>query len=252
MLKAQGYKDPIGLQCYNIKGDIRNNLQRSMSAWRIFVTRMASPDPEKQPVPDIKAENFVSLFDGKNLDGWRRVNGSASYHIEGDSIVGVCDPKSRANTFLRTENTFKDFIFTAEAKFDVPGNSGIQFRSNQRDGDGRVHGYQCEIDQNPDRSWSGGIYDEARRGWLYRLSGDVHKKARQAFKYDGWNTFVIKAQGRRLQTWVNGVPCSDFTDTNEKDFTPEGFIALQVHSGKQGTIRWRNIKIKSLDLKSSK
>jgi len=250
-LKAQGYDGPIGLQCYGVKGDIRKNLDRSMSAWRVLVSRLASPDRKKEPVPDIRVKGFVSLFDGKTLDGWRRENGSARYHVEDDCIVGVCDPKSKANTFLRTDRTFRDFIFTAQVKFDVLGNSGIQFRSNQRDGNGRVYGYQCEICQKLDRRWSAGIYDEARRGWLYKLSGEENAKARQAFKYDGWNTFVIKAAGRRLQTWVNGVPCADFVDMDDEHFTPEGFIALQVHIGKQGTIRWRNIKIKPLPQQAS-
>jgi len=207
---------------------------------------VAVPAAAGEPAPDIRGEGFTPLFDGKTLDGWRRVNGSATYHVEDGCIVGVCDPKSRMNTFLRTEATYRDFILAAEVRFDVPGNSGIQFRSKQREGDGRVYGYQCEIDHNPDRRWSGGIYDEARRGWLYDLKGEARARARAAFRYDGWNTIIIKAQGRRLQTWVNGVPCADFTDNDPKDFTPEGFIALQVHAGPKGTIRWRNIRLKQL------
>ena len=248
-LKRHGYDGPIGLQCYAIKGDMRENLERSMGAWRWFAKRMAGSRMATEAVPDIDSERFVSLFDGKTLDGWRRVNGSAEYHVEDGCIVGVCDPNSKMNTFLRTERTFKDFIFTVQMKFDVAGNSGIQFRSLQRDGDGRGYGYQCETDKNPQRGWSGGIYDEARRGWLYTLAGKERAKARQAFDHDGWNTYVIKAQGRRLQTWVNGVPCADFVDLDDDAFTPEGFIALQVHSGKQGTIRWRHIKIRVLDEK---
>jgi len=250
-LRKLGYSGPIGLQCYGIKGDPRENLKRSMGAWRKFVARMAECGGKTEPVPDIRAEGFVPLFDGKTLSGWRRVNGSAKYHVEDGCIVGVCDPQSKANTFLRTDQTFRDFIFTTQVKFDVPGNSGIQFRSKQRDGNGRVYGYQCEIDNNMGRLFSGGIYDEARRRWLYELDGEEHAEARRAFDYDGWNTFVIKAQGRRLQTWINSVPCADFLDTDEQDFTPEGFIALQVHCGPQGTIRWRNIRIKVLGQKSS-
>lgn len=201
-----------------------------------------------EPAPDVKGEGFVALFNGKTLEGWKRVNGSATYHVEDGCVVGVCDPKSKMNTFLRTERTYRDFILVAQVRFDVPGNSGIQFRSKQREGgDERVYGYQCEIDQSKDRRWSGGIYDEARRKWLYDLKGDARAKARDAFKYDDWNTFIIKAQGRRLQTWVNGVPCADFTDNDPKDFTPEGFIALQVHAGKEGTIRWRNVRLKTLE-----
>jgi hypothetical protein len=222
-----------------------------MDAWHKFVARIAERHGGKEPVPDIRAKGFVPLFDGRTLDGWRRVNGSAKYRVEDGCVVGVCDPQSKANTFLRTDQTFRDFIFTVQVKFDVPGNSGIQFRSGQREDNGRVYGYQCEIDNNLNRRWSGGIYDEARRGWLYRLDGQEHADARRAFDYHRWNTYVIKARGRRLQTWINGVPCADFLDTDETHYTSEGFIALQVHSGKQGTIRWRNVKVKVLHQKSS-
>lgn len=207
----------------------------------------AAAQPAKEPPPSIDGEGFVPLFDGKTLDGWRRVNGTANYHVEDGCIVGVCDPASKANTFLRTEATYRDFILALDVRFDVPGNSGIQFRSEQKDGDGRVFGYQCEIDNRTDRRWSGGIYDEARRGWLNDLKNETDADAREAFRMDDWNTFIIQARGRRLQTWINGVPCADYTDNDDPHFTPEGFIALQVHVGKRGTIRWRNIRIKTLD-----
>ena len=184
------------------------------------------------------AEEYVSLFDGATLAGWRKVGGGATYHVEDGCIVGTVGPGP--NTFLRTERTFSDFELRLEVKLDEAGNSGIQFRSHQRDGDGRVYGYQCEIDPS-ERSWSGGIYDEGRRGWLASLEDDP--AARAAFRRDGWNTYVIRAEGTRLRTWVNGVPCADLVD----DADAEGFIALQVHSGSTGRIRWRDIGVYLLD-----
>ncbi len=124
-------------------------------------------------------------------------------------------------------------------KLDVPGNSGIQLRSHEREKDGRVFGYQCEIDPSP-RAWSGGIYDESRRGWLKNLKDN--EAGRKAFKLKDWNQFVIKAEGPSIKTWINGVPCADLSDKADAD----GFIALQVHSGKKGQIRWRNVRIKEL------
>lgn len=180
-------------------------------------------------------EGFRPLFDGKTLDGWRKAGGGATYRVEDGCIVGEVGPGS--NTFLCTEKSYADFILKLEVKLDVPGNSGIQFRSHQRDGNGRVFGYQCEIDPSA-RAWSGGIYDESRRGWLYPLKDD--EAARKAFKVDGWNEYVIEAVGDSLATWINGVPCAKLKD----DADAEGFIALQVHSGKQGRIRWRNVRIK--------
>ncbi len=84
------------------------------------------------------------------------------------------------------------------------------------------------------------FYDESRRGWLCDLKNN--EKGRQAFKPKDWNQFVIKAQGGSIKTWINGVCCADLTDKADA----EGFIALQVHSGKKGQIRWRNIRIKQL------
>lgn len=194
------------------------------------------PAPQSEPDPD----GFVSLFDGKTIAGWRKAGGGATYWVEDGCIVGKVGPGP--NTFLCTEKTFSNFVLKLEAKFDEPGNSGIQIRSHQRPGNGRVYGYQCEIDPS-ERSWSGGIYDEARRGWLFKL--DTNEAARKAFKRDDWNEFVIEAQGRRIRTWVNGVPCADFTDESDQADL-EGFIALQVHAGKKGQIRWRNIRIKEL------
>jgi len=191
--------------------------------------------------PPASAEDgFAPMFDGKTLAGWTKAGGTATYRVEGGEIVGVVDPASKENTFLRTERTYGDFIL--DLKLDTPGNSGIQFRSHQREspnGNGRVFGYQCEVDPSK-RAWTGGLYDEARRAWLYPLDG--HPEAQKAFRVDGWNSFVIEARGPVIKTSVNGVPCADYLDTMDL----EGFIALQVHAGKAGVIRWRDVRIKDL------
>jgi 3-keto-disaccharide hydrolase len=158
---------------------------------------LATLVPTAGPAPTAAAEpadddGFVSLFDGKSLDGWKKIGGRATYQIEGDTIVGKVGPGS--NTFLRTEKNYGDFILKLDLKLDIPGNSGIQFRSHQQksdDGNGRVFGYQAEVDPtsratDPSaRAWSAGIYDEARRGWLFPLTG--HPEAQKAFNVEGWN-----------------------------------------------------------------
>ena len=115
----------------------------------------------------VAQDSTVSLFNGQNLDGWRKAGGEASYEIDGECIVGKVGPGP--NTFLCTEKEYANFRFSVDLKLDVRGNSGIQFRSHQRE-NGRVFGYQMEIDPS-DRAWSGGIYDEGRRGWLFPLTG---------------------------------------------------------------------------------
>ncbi len=185
---------------------------------------------------------WVELFDGQTLEGWTQKGGEALYEVREETLVGTT-VHGTPNSFLTTDSMYDDFILELEYKVDPSMNSGIQLRSNSYPyyRNGRVHGYQVEIDPS-DRAWSGGIYDEARRGWLYPLEGKP--KARQAFKQNEWNHYRIEAIGDTIKTWVNDVPTAFLVD--EK--TARGFIGLQVHSigGEQeaGTeIQWRNIRI---------
>lgn len=206
-------------------------------------------------LPLIAAEP-VQLFNGKDLSGWRMVGGKADFKVEDGSIVGTGE-NLKGNSFLRTAATFKDFEFSYEFKFDtLKGNSGVMFRANQRDGKGRVFGYQCEGDNNPKRVWTGGIYDEARRGWLHPTKSKQADKLAVAraftaqgkalFKWDDWNSFKIRCQGNRIQIWLNGELRTDFTDTDPEHDTREGFFGLQVHNGASCKVRWRNIQILEL------
>ena len=109
--------------------------------------------------------DWEPLFNGKNLKGWKKLNGAAEYRIEDGAIVGVSRVNT-PNTFLCTDRTYGDFILELSFKVDEGLNSGVQFRSNSRPDyrNGQVHGYQYEIDPSA-RAWSGGIYEEGRRGW---------------------------------------------------------------------------------------
>jgi hypothetical protein len=183
------------------------------------------------------------LFDGKTLDGWEVHGGFAKYHVEDEIIVGTTVEGS-PNTFLCTKKQYGDFILEFEVNIDPRLNSGVQIRSHSFEEyrNGRVHGYQVEIDPS-ERAWSGGIYDEARRGWLNDLKDN--ETARKAFKNGQWNKFRVRALGDSIKTWVNGAACADLRDPADQT----GFIALQVHSfrGEEpAQVRWRNIRIKKL------
>ena len=189
------------------------------------------------------APRSMPLFNGKDLDGWTKVGGDATYTVVDGTIIGTRGPGP--NTFLRTNDTYDDFILQLEFKWNQPINSGVQFRSHQREEDGRVSGYQCELDPS-DRGWTGGLFDEAGRGWLVSLKDDPKAMA-AVTNIDQWNQMRIEARGDHLQTWVNGVPCAQLTDTNAHT----GFIALQVHSATEpGQICWRRIQITPLQSKS--
>jgi peroxiredoxin len=197
----------------------------------------------------------VKLFNGRDLTGWSQRGGAATYSIENGEIVGRSVPNT-SNTFLATEKEYGDFELELDFKIDDPKfNSGIQIRSHARSkGDGeQVYGYQVEIDPRPDRCWTAGIYFEAgndhrEAGWLNDLS--KNEAARNAFKLGEWNHLKIIANGRHIQTWINGIPAADFTDDDDDAFTPSGFIGLQVHSVGDAKdpkeVRWRNITITDL------
>lgn len=181
---------------------------------------------------------WQDLFNGKNLKGWSVAAGTATYKVEDGAIVGT-SRLGTPNTFLKSDRTYGDFILEMLFKVDDGLNSGIQFRSHVTDG--RVRGYQYEIDPSS-RAWSGGIYDEARLGWLYPLT--TNPAAQRAFRPGDWNKVRVEAVGNRIRTWINGVPAADILDAQDV----EGFIALQVHAignpeleGKQ--IRWKQIRI---------
>jgi type 1 glutamine amidotransferase len=192
--------------------------------------------------------DWQSLFDGKTLNGWVQRNGKAKYTVEDGAIVGTTVLNS-ANSFLCTEKMYTDFILEVEFLVEPGMNSGIQIRSHsyKNYNNYRVHGYQVEIDTST-RAWSGGIYDEARRGWLFDLKDKPAAQA--AFKQGQWNHYRIEAIGNRIRTWVNGVPAADLTD----DMTAKGFIALQVHASKEADkkIKWRNIRIQDLTARSER
>ena len=197
-------------------------------------------------------DGWVSLFNGKDLTGWKQLNGTAKYKVENNEIVGITKTKI-PNSFLCTEKNYGDFILEFDVMVDPTINSGVQFRTNsiKSYNNGRVHGYQFELDPS-ERAFSGGIYDESRRGWIYPLA--INEKGRKAFKNGVWNSCRIEAIGNSIRTWINGVQCSNLVD----DLTASGFIALQVHgigtnedhAGKE--IKWRNIRIKTNNLKKER
>jgi hypothetical protein len=213
-------------------------------------------------------DGWLKLFNGKDLTGWIQRGGKAKYEVKDGIIVGSTVPNTD-NSFLCTEKDYADFILELEFKVDPKLNSGVQVRSECFDKPttvkaggkdikipaGRVHGYQVEIDMDPVRKrwWTGGIYDEARRGWLY--PGD-QGGSNEAFTADGaklskpgeWNRFRIEAAGDSIKTFLNGEPRAEIKD----DMTRRGLIALQVHSiGKDEkkagiTVQFRNIRLKPM------
>jgi opacity protein-like surface antigen len=195
--------------------------------------------------PALASDAAQPLFDGKSLAGWTVHGGDGEFTAKDGMIVGTFKASAQ-NTFLATDRTYGDFTLTFEFKVDDGVNSGVQFRSDRTPDyrDGRVFGYQYELDPSP-RAWTAGVYDEQRRGWLYPVS--YNPPARDYLKHRAWNTARIECVGNSIRTWLNGKPVAHVID----DVSDSGFIALQVHAipnnpelvGKQ--VRWRNLRIRT-------
>jgi len=194
--------------------------------------------------------SWQDLFDGKSLSGWKQVAGDALYSVEDGMLVGQT-VRNTGNTFLVTEKEYGDFILELDAKIEGDhNNSGIQTRSHinleANNGKGKVYGRQIEIDPS-DRNWTGGVYDEARRNWLYPL--ELNPDAQSAFKKEQFNHFRIECIGNETKTWINDIPVSYVIDTVDQ----QGFIGLQVHAigndGEEGKkVYFKNIKIQTNNL----
>jgi serine/threonine protein kinase/WD40 repeat protein len=207
------------------------------------------PGDNQQKGVDKLANGFRSLFNGRdnnNLDSFSQRGGKAKFELKDGVLIGTSVPDTN-NSFLCTKRTYANFILEYEYLVDSPLNSGVQVRSLSKPGyeQGRVHGYQVEIDATG-KYWNASIYDEARSGWLDEL--EDNQPARSAYKPNEWNKIRVTCDGDSIKTWLNDVPAADLTD----DTTASGFIAFQVHGLRKGAIgigkqvRWRNVRIKEL------
>jgi hypothetical protein len=202
-----------------------------------------------------KESGWQNLFDGKTLNGWTKLAGTATYWIEDGAIVGSTEVDSTSpNTFLVYDQRFVgDFILEMQVKLeDSITNSGIQFKSNFNDtafkGRGRVYGYQYELDPSG-RKWAGGIYDEGRREWLY--TGAMNAAGQTKFTTGVYHTIRVECIGNSTKTWLDGKAISYVVDTLTKN---EGLLGLQVHAIKKKEaagkkIYWKNIRIKTSGIK---
>lgn len=202
--------------------------------------RDKAADSRWESMPDLASDDWTSLFNGKNLEGWSQKNGFAAYQVRDEVIVGKT-AESSPNSFLCTDKDYSDFELTFEANVDTGLNSGVQIRSGTKDERNRVYGPQVEIEAAPGEA--GYLYSEATgRGWITK-----EQPIKDAYKNGQWNRFVVRAVGDRLQTWVNGQPIADIRDSASRE---SGFIGLQVHSIPKDRgpfeVRWRDVRVREL------
>lgn len=186
----------------------------------------------------------VPLFDGKTLEGWDY--DPAVWRVEGGCITGGSTTnKIPRNFFISTKKSFQNFELKLKIKCSGDPktgliNSGIQIRS-VRDG-AAMSGYQVDCGAG----WFGKIYDEHRRNKVIWAPAPEQQAALdKAVDVFGWNEYVIRAEGPRIQTWINGVHCMDYTET-DPNIALDGHIAPQVHSGGVCLVQVKDVTIEEL------
>lgn len=192
---------------------------------------------------DESKDGFKPLFDGKTLKGWE---GQLKwFRVEGEAVVaGSLKEKIPNNEFLCTEKTYKNFELRLKAKLVGEGsNAGIQFRTKRIPNHHEVSGYQCDMGLMGKNNIWGSLYDESRRKKF--LVQGPQEKVVEAVKLNDWNQFVIRAEGKRIQIWVNGVQTVDFTE-EEAGIEDSGIIGLQIHSGPPSEASYKELMIKEL------
>jgi len=225
-------------------------------------------------------DGWTSLFNGRNLSGWKETAGDAKFFVADGCIVGQAVSESDTNSVLCTKKSYGNFILELDFKADRQLFSGVHIRSQYAAKAtplewgglpgvvvpaGHVYGYLVLIDPSPNhrwwtatlldqRWWTGGIYDELRRMWLYPglLGGDpdgFSSQGKKIFKLEDWNHLRIEAAGDSIKTYLNGILCAHIHDA----MTPKGFIGLQVrdwisdddHQTLEGAqVRFKNIRLK--------
>ena len=203
---------------------------------------LVSPLSLAASVGETSQESWTPLFDGQTLTGWTNPYTRGKAWVEDGQILLQADKKF----FLATEKQYRDFVFEGEMKVpEGKANSGFMFRCHVQPN--KVFGYQAEVDPSA-RQWSGGLYDEGRRGWLVPAQKDANsakafvQRTKGAFDRDGWNRYRIHCVGPNIRIYLNDVLTVDTVDTMDR----EGYLAIQ-HHGEQGQIyRFRNLRIREL------
>jgi hypothetical protein len=186
----------------------------------------------------------VQLFDGKSFAGWDG-DTKETWRLEDGCIVGgSLDKKVPRNQFLATKKSYGNFVL--RLKFKLRGdsknfvNSGVQFRSQRKPNDTEMIGYQADLG---DPAWWGCLYDESRRNRV--LAQSDMEKLNKVLKRGDWNEYEVRAEGRRIRTYLNGVLGVDYTEKDEK-IPQEGRIGLQIHGGGPAEVRFKHITLEEL------
>ncbi|MBI2823841.1 MAG: DUF1080 domain-containing protein [Planctomycetia bacterium] len=180
-----------------------------------------------------------TLFDGKTLAGWE--GNTDVFRVQDGAIVGgSLDKRVARNEFLCTTKEYGDFELRAKFKLMGKGaNGGVQFRSKRIPNHHEVSGYQADLGDG----WWGCLYDESRRNKIL-VRADA-QELDKVLKRDDWNEYRIRAQGKRIQLWINGQQTVDYTEPDDA-IAPRGLIGLQIHGGPPSEAWYKDLVIEEL------
>lgn len=187
-----------------------------------------------QPVLAGPPSKWKSIFNGKDLSGWK-VYGTEKWYVEKGELICESGPDKEYG-YLGTDEQYKDFEVEVSFKQEADGNSGVFFHSSIEGT--KVSGWQVEV--APPGKSTGGIYESYGRGWLIKPEAEKDK----ALKMGEWNTMKIRVQGNTVTSWLNGQEMVTMTD--DAFGSRAGSIALQIHSGGGIKVRWKNLKVRTL------
>lgn len=176
----------------------------------------------------------ISLFNGKNLEGWEEY-GQEKWYVEDGLLICESGPKEEYG-YLATEQKYKDFVLELDFKQVSNGNSGVFFRSSLNGT--KISGWQVEV--APPGNDTGGIYESYGRGWMKKIP----ERKEDILNMGEWNHMKIRVKGDKVTTWLNGKRMMSLSD--DKIGKANGKIALQIHSGGGIKVMWKNIHLKLL------
>jgi hypothetical protein len=183
----------------------------------------------------------VKLFDGKTFAGWEGDTNKTFRIVDGAIVAGTLKEKIARNEFLCTTRPYRDFELKLKFKLVGEGaNAGIQFRTRRIPNHHEVSGYQADMG---DPNWWGCLYDESRRNKV--LAQAPVDKVKGVLKKEDWNDYTIRAEGKRIQLWINGLKTVDYTET-DANIDESGIIAVQIHGGPPSEAWYKDIRIKEL------
>ncbi|HEX3871811.1 MAG TPA: DUF1080 domain-containing protein [Pirellulales bacterium] len=192
------------------------------------------------PLMGAEPRAYVSLFDGRSLDGWNG-NHDVFHVVDGAIVGGTLEGRNPRNEFLCTNRDYSDFELRVKFKLVGEGaNAGVQFRSRRIPNHHEMIGYQADLG---DKTWWGCLYDESRRKKV--LAQADAEAVDKVLKRGEWNQYVIRARGRRIQLWINDLQTVDYTEPDES-IEQTGLIGLQIHAGPPSQAWYKDIEITEL------